>query len=175
MALEFRLSPMPVVNAPDFDQSREVLALFIEWVGYFLRQMDEYRDYREPDDVPYFDPELTGRYHAAWEEFSGQGHIEHVAGYLRDPDDIEALRSALFEHGLVGVQLSSKLAISNYYTGLMRGVINRRARGLLSRLLATIDSILKSILGALPGGGAIEELKEMLENIRFVEDDADFD
>ena len=61
----------------------------------------------------------------------------------------------LREHGLYGWQLAFKLAVIQFFYGryLLIG------KGILKKLLGIIDDLLKSILDAVGGGGAISEIK----------------
>jgi hypothetical protein len=71
-----------------------------------------------------------------------------------DPDTI-------IKHGLYGAQLKWKLSNINFH--FSRFIENRKA-SLLDRLLSSIDTLLDSILDAVPGGSAIKELKEALQD-----------
>lgn len=171
MGISLAEPPLPENPDADFDESREVLARYVEWVGYFLMMMVEYRNAAEEDGIPYFEPKLTDPLVDAWLEFRDQGHIERVAALLRDPADLEALQRALLDNGLTGRQLTMKTTATHYYSTGLAGFWNRRARAVLSRLLATVNSLLKSIMKAVPGGAAIDEFKQIVENIRFIEDE----
>ncbi len=173
MPMMLEQSPLPETREPDFAQSRQALALYVEWVGYLLRALARYGDAREEDDIPYFEQELVGLYAGALAEFLDQGHIGRVAGMFREPQDPERLMRLMFDHGLTGRQLYAKMAVTNFYTLGLGQVARRRARAFLSRLLATVNSLLKSALMVVPGGAAIDELKELAENMRFVEDGLD--
>ena len=173
MGLQLREPPMPEMPAPDFFQSRMALAAYIEWVGYLLDMMREYRDWQEDDGIRYFEPELTGPFADAHEEFREQGHIERVAALFADPEDAEILAASMLLHGLTGRQLFAKMNATRFYTAGLRTAARKRARAILSRLLATVNSLLKSALAAVPGGAAIDEMKQVVENMRFVEDDLD--
>ncbi|MBI1403162.1 MAG: hypothetical protein GC147_08115 [Porphyrobacter sp.] len=173
MAIDLESPPMPETPNPDFDQSRMALARYIEWVGYLLARMYEYREEREEDDIPYFEPALTELYAAAFLEFLDQGHVQRVAAHFREPEDREQLERMMFLHGLTGRQVYAKMAFSDYYTLGLRSAARKRARAFLSRLLATVNSLLKSALMAVPGGAAIDEIKQLVENMRFLEDSLD--
>lgn len=175
MPMDLPQAPQLKTRDPGFNESREALARYIEWVGEFLMRIAEYRNQVENDKIPYFEPDLTEGYYDAWNEFDAQDHIGRVSGYLRGEENLDRLEMGLYDHGLMGRQLAFKMGLTAFYTAGLRNAFGKRARAMLSQLLATINSLLKSILNVVPGGGAIEEIKQGIENIRFIEDDAGID
>lgn len=74
-------------------------------------------------------------------------------------------------HGLFGHQLIWKIHNIKYW---IEQFIRRKMWQLLDAFLAALNSLLKSILDGAPGGGAIIELKEAIENaVNIVDDDED--
>ncbi len=173
MGLYLEEPPLPEVAAPDFDQSREMLARYIEWVGYLLATMLENAGAREEDDIPYFEPRLSELYAEALYEFLDQEHIQRVARQFREPRFPAGLRQRMFVHGLMGRQLDAKMRFTHFYVLDLRKAARKQAREVLSRMLATVNSLLKSALAAVPGGAAIDEMKQLVENWRFLEDTLD--
>jgi hypothetical protein len=78
------------------------------------------------------------------------GHFTQVESRIRNLTEDQ-----LREHGLYGWQLALKLAVAQFFYGryLLIGT------GILKKLLGIIDDLLKSILDAVGGAGAISEIK----------------
>ena len=78
------------------------------------------------------------------------GHFTQVESRIRNLTEHQ-----LREHGLCGWQLAFKLAVIRFFYGryLLIG------KGILKKLVGIIDDLLKSILDAVGGGGAISEIK----------------
>ena len=130
---------------------------FVLWLREFLGQIAE--NHHEVD-------ESTGRLIFeesqiiflvdALRELDERGHFENVIALIdraKGPD--------LSAHGLEGVQLNWKLSNINFWLDRFLG---KRTAELLERLLASVDALLKSLLGAVGAGEALEELKEAVRN-----------
>jgi len=82
--------------------------------------------------------------------------------YTAEVDKVERKDpKSLSEHGLTGPELTAKL------TGFDLAFEAFKQWGtvrLLKKLLGWINSILDSVIDSIPGGGAIKEFKELIEN-----------
>ncbi len=104
----------------------------------------------------------------AWDsvERRFEDYAELVKG--ASTDDLE-------NHGLTESELAFKFAAINFVAGrfyaLGDGSSLGQRRRWLKKLLEIIDKLLKSILDAIPGGGAISEYKDFCESL--IPDDHD--
>jgi hypothetical protein len=76
-------------------------------------------------------------------------------------DTSRLTKSEIDDHGLDGAQLRFKLAVVRFLHTRYRAV---PGIGRLRRLIESIDTLLKSILGALGAGEGIKEIKEYIEH-----------
>ena len=89
----------------------------------------------------------------------------------------EAAESDLATHGLTGDELEFKVEAINFVARRFfklgeLSTLSRRKKW-LRKLLEIIDKLLKSILDAVPGGGAISEYKDFCESLIPDDDDDD--
>lgn len=97
-------------------------------------------------------PEVLEDARAALEEFNRQGHVHDIMVAIdRTPF------ATLHAHGLSGDQLRFKLKNIEHRERRLRARPFFRP---LKRLVHTIDTLLQSILEAVPAGGALRELKD---------------
>ena len=67
----------------------------------------------------------------------------------------------LVSHGLTGQQLNLKLAVVNWVAGKFNKI---GGKSLFRRLLATLDTLLTSLLSAIGVGEALSEFKDSIKN-----------
>ena len=117
---------------------------------------------REPEYLNIFYPGAQELMTNAWPSVS-----------IRFEPYAEAVNAAPFavleEHGLTGDELRFKLAAINLLGGrffdLFPDAHFSLRRTLVSKLLEIIDKVLKSLIAAVPGGGAITEFKDVCESL----------
>ena len=119
-----------------------------------LIQQPEYRK------VFYPDPQML-----KWEAWSSvSNRFEPYAANVRNAEV-----AVLGEHGLTEAELWFKLAainfLANRFFTLFPGAPLSVGRRLVSKLLEVIDKVLKSLIDAVPGGGAITEYKDICESL----------
>jgi len=144
------------MDLPEFEFSgegdpRAILIAFVRQVQKFLHELVQSN--RGPRGESLFHEQLLGPMRAAWAEV--QPHFPEVAGGIRDLTD-EQIRN----HGLGGQQLRFKLAVIRFFYGQYLSV----GKGVLKKLIDIIDDLLKSILEAIGGGGAIAEIKDFIKD-----------
>ena len=141
---------MPPVEGSD---DRLLLRQFVVWVRGFLAELvDSTQSSRVYGSL--FAAELHEPMRRAWDEA-----VTEFAAVERGVSDLPADQIA--RSGLGGAQLRFKLAAVAWRTRLFR---NRPASGLLRRLLDAIDTLLDSILAAVPGGTAVSEIKDAIRD-----------
>ena len=140
---------------PDFTgaSDRALLRQYVSWVHAFLKELVEAD--RSPNDPDLFAQELIGPMREAWAEV--QPAFQHVIGAAGEipPEQME-------RHGLIGAQLRFKLATVTWRWNLFH---RRKSTPLFRRLLNSIDTLLNSILSAIPGGAsAVSEMKDAIRD-----------
>lgn len=98
------------------------------------------------------DPDALEPANAALMEFNKQGHLPKLLTGIDRTSDL-----TLQLHGLSGEQLRFKLNNVQLRERVFRSNVTF---GPLRRLINAIDTLLESILDAVPGGGALKELKD---------------
>ena len=137
--------------------ARPYLKDFVYWLREFLGEIA-----KNPNDTdsstgkPLFEASQISFLMEALREINEHEHFENVVALID-----RAMAATLSSHGLEGVQLNWKLSNINFW---LRRFIEERTAKLLERLLASIDALLKSLLGAVGAGHALEELKEAVLN-----------
>ena len=120
-------------------------------------------DYREV-----FYPDAQGHMLEAWQSVSDR--FKPYAAEVRGADV-----KVFEEHGLTDEELSFKLDainfLANRFFTLFPDAGLSVGRRLVSKLLEVIDKVLKSLIAAVPGGGAIAEYKDICESL--ISDDTD--
>lgn len=152
---------MELVATPEAEVSPEeairYLQYFVEWLEGFFYQISENRNVtNQSTGEPLFHAEQIEFLPRVLGEMDRDKHFVrlHEAVAAADPQELE-------RHGLYGAQLKWKLSNINF--SLTR-FLEQRTAGLLDRLLDSIDALLDSLLGAVPGGSAVKELKEAVRN-----------
>jgi hypothetical protein len=140
------------MGGPASDADRHKLFDFLADVRYVLDEIVNAR-------AILFREKLRDPLNAAWP--SVRHTIEAVQDQLRNPPDPDDLNRRLGDAGLSEAELSFKIAGFQlaYDRFAVRGTLN-----LLKKLLKWINSILKSLIAAIPGAESINELKDALEN-----------
>ena len=136
---------------PATDQDRDTLFEFLNGVRTILQEIVNAK-------VILFRESLRDPLENAWDT-SVRNTIEMVQYQLRNPPP--GLNEALGDSGLSGSELTFKIqgfrmAFDRFW---QRGTVN-----LLKKLLNWINTILKSLIAAIPGAEAINEFKEAIEN-----------
>lgn len=139
------------------DEAGKYLEAFVEWLEGFFYQVSENRfDTDEAAGGPLFHASQIEFLPEVLAEMDRDGHFRRLREAVAGADPRE-----LFAHGLYGTQLSWKLSNINF--SLTR-FLEERSAALLERLLDSVDALLDSLLGAVPGGSAVKELKEAVRN-----------
>ncbi len=136
-----------------------------EFINYFVAVIEEIINNQSggADAVPsellngtLLPNELRSIFHEAW----------LVCRAREVPTLIQGIRTAPVErlqrYGLVGVELQAKLASVSKISEWLWGGPTRK---LLKKLLEMIDTLLESIVEAIPGGHGLIELKQAIENL----------
>lgn len=155
--MPIQLGPMLVPETPvNAEGARPLLKDFVSWFREFLHQVttDPYEG--DISGNLLFEEPLIHFFKDALNEAEEHGHFEEVLERL---ESVSA--SSLRAHGLQGFQLNWKLSNINHW--FVR-FIGERTSALFERLLTSIDALLKSLLGAVGVGDALEELKEAVLN-----------
>ncbi|MCB1925512.1 MAG: hypothetical protein KDJ27_17515 [Gammaproteobacteria bacterium] len=156
MPIQILLVAEPEANTSP-EESIEYHANFIVWLHTFFREVLENIDeIDEQTDAPLFEAEQIAYFEEALEEMEGDDHFENLHELVSAMDPRQA-----FVHGLYGSQARWKYFNINF--SLTR-FLEQRTAALFERLLSSIDALLDSILGAVPGGSAVKELKEAVRN-----------
>lgn len=146
--------PEEAVAAED---ARPYLKDFVYWLRDFLGEIaNDPNDIDPSTGIPLFEASQISFLSEALREVNEHEHFENVVALID-----RAMAESLSSHGLEGVQLNWKLSNINFW---LERFIGERTAKLLERLLASIDALLKSLLGAVGAGHAIEELKEAVLN-----------
>ena len=132
---------------------RETLVRFLQAVHDFLNEIVESN--HDPRGLRLFFEELLGPMRQAWQEVEDGHHFQQVEDRIR-----ELPEAKLRDHGLYGRQLTFKLAVIRFFHQRYLSY----GKGILRRLLDIIDDLLKSILDAIGGGGAISEIKDFIKD-----------
>lgn len=144
-------------EAVSAENARPYLTDFILWLHEFLYQIAQNSsDTDISTGAPLFEESQISFLEEALQEVDMLDHFQNVVTLIE-----RAETTTLSHHGLEGVQLKWKLSNINFW---LRRFIDERTAALLERLLASVDALLKSILGAIGAGSAIEELKEAVLN-----------
>jgi hypothetical protein len=120
------------------------------------------------DRYNFFYQEVLGEMRRAWISVS-----ERVDPYSRRVANAQL--HSLQEHGLTGAELDFKFSAINFIARRFYASLNAPtlvARYWFTRLLDVIDKLFRSLLAAVPGGGAIEEFKDICESLVPVEEGA---
>src|SRR5262245_29072058 len=136
---------MPV-TFPEFSgqgDPRNTLVNFVKEVQKFLDELVQ------QDSL--FRQSLRGDMRAAWQEV--QPLFSEVTTRIRNISDAD-----IDDHGLGGAQLRFKLAVIRFFYDQYQRV----GTTFLKKLIGIIDTLLKSILEAIGGGGAIAEIKDFI-------------
>lgn len=147
---------MPV-EFPQFrvgdDDPHDTLRRFVMAVHDFLDELVESN--RDPTGQTLFLEQLLDAMRRAWQEVRHDEHFPRAMNRIRELNE-EQLR----DHGLYGWQLTFKLAVIRLFHGRYLSV----GKGILRKLLDIIDGLLKSILDAIGGHGAIAEIKDFIKD-----------
>ena len=123
---------------------------------------------RQPEYRQVFFPDAQPLMWEAWSRVSSR--FEPYAEKVRSAES-----AVLEEHGLTDVELWFKLTAINLLANRFFTVFPEAplsiGRRLVSKLLEIIDKVLKSLIDAVPGGGAITEYKDICESL--ISDDTD--
>jgi hypothetical protein len=130
---------------------RRALANFVSEVRWLLGQMLEDRETWFPSD-------LREPLRSAWEEI--QPSFDMATRYLIEPPDANLLEAQLAHAGLARRQLALKRTRWERARDALR---ERLTRPVLKRALRWANIILGSLAGIIPGGDAIKEYKESVE------------
>jgi hypothetical protein len=150
--MQLLLAPMPQgTTSPD--ESRKYLADFIFWLKDFFLEVEGNMN-EMTDSGPLFEREQIEFFPHAFREVAGNGHFHRAHEMI-----FSASTQTIEDHGLYGNQLNWKLFNINFS---FRRYLQGRSAALFEKLLTCIDTLLDSILSAIPLGSAIKELKEAL-------------
>lgn len=139
------------------EDARPYLRDFVYWLREFLGQVaNNPYDTDSSTGNPLFEESQISFLVEALREVDERKHFENVVELID-----RASAATLSGHGLEGVQLNWKLSNINFWLGRF---IGERTAALLERLLSSVDALLKSLLGAVGAGDALEELKEAVLN-----------
>jgi len=156
MAIQLLLAAEPEVNTSP-EETVEYLQQFIVFLHDFFHQIEESTDeIDEQTGNPLFESQQIGYLSEVLEEVDEDQHFNQLHELVSNMDPRMA-----HAHGLYGSQFRWK--ISNINFSFAR-YIEQRSAALFERLLSSIDALLDSILGAVPGGSAIKEVKEAIRN-----------
>ena len=142
---------------PDFNirfnpgQESQALGRFVQETFAFMEEsLIEFQDC--------FYPDLTDGMNHAFKEFKGQiKRIVHKVNNL--PNQV------LEDHALTGANLQLKLNIVHFHhKNFVEAQPNQVKSYLLRKVFKAINTLLKSAVESIPGGGGIVELKECFEN-----------
>jgi hypothetical protein len=130
---------------------RPALRAFVLAVRDLLEELA--RTNADPQGRPLFYLPLLADLRAAWAE--AKPAFDVVAGRIENISD-----QSIAEHGLSGNQLKFKLNVIRFIYERYLSV----GKGIIKKLLDIIDDLLKSILDAIGGGGAVEEIKDFIKD-----------
>lgn len=145
--------PLPVLpDVSDDASDTQRLVAFVQWVKKFLGALIEDAGQEKLGDV--FVPSLLPAMKGAWEE--GRQEFDRVATEVAElgPGQLRA-------HGLHGAQLRFKMATVAHWSSR---ILLPGSRPLIRRILDAIDTLLDSIIEAIPGGTAAKELKDAIRD-----------
>lgn len=157
MAFQLLLAPQPETNNTSPEDARHYLGEFVGWLQDFFIQIGQ--NTNEIDQVTgntLFEMEQIAFFPEALSEVQRDQHFNRLQNLVA-----EASVGAISQHGLYGAQLRWKLSNINFH--FVR-FIEQRSASLLDRLLSSIDTLLDSLLDAVPGGSAVKELKEAVQD-----------
>ena len=147
---------MPVVF-PEFgggdEGPRGALVSFVRAVHDFLAELIQSNRDRQGQHL--FLEDLLRPMGRAWQEVEQQRYFADVERGIERLTD-----GQLRDHGLFGWQLAFKLAVIRFFHQRYLAA----GKGILRKLLDIIDDLLKSILEAIGGGGAIAEIKDFIKD-----------
>ncbi len=132
---------------------RSTLVHFMWAVHKFLDEL--VRSNRDPTGRPLFWKQLLKPMRDAWREAEQNHYFSDVESRIR-----KLTSEKWREHGLYGRQLAFKLAVIRFFLTRYQSI----GKSILRKLLNIIDDLLKSILEAVGGGGAISELKDFIKD-----------
>ena len=152
MAVEF-----PIFSGDPAEDPRATLRNYIETIRQFLDEL--ITGNLDSKGAPLFHEALVPSMRIAWEE--ALPLFPDLMDAIRSTDRPSRLSNeAIVSHGLWGAQLRFKLSVIRYLHDRYLASGKRTLR----RLLEAIDTLLGSILAALPYGEGIKEIKEYLEH-----------
>ena len=156
MPMQLLLAPQPQNNTTP-EESIEYLVEFIDWLAQFFEEVKANTgEMNDQAGGPLFEAEQIAYFEEALEEVHDDGHFSDLRSLVKKMSPANARA-----HGLYGAQLRWKLFNINHS---FEGFVRQRTAALFERLLSSIDALLDSILGAVPGGSAVRELKEAVRN-----------
>jgi hypothetical protein len=131
-----------------------------ETLSQFLRKVDQTLQIAVDSRAILFREELREQILTAWNEVVRNRLISYTT-QVENVEKEEKEPKFFGEHGLTGSELTPKLTGFDlaFETFKKWGTVR-----LLKKLLRWINSILGSLIESIPGGGAIKEFKELIEN-----------
>jgi hypothetical protein len=153
---------MPV-EFPSFNgegDPRDALIKFLRALHDLLKELVETN--RDSRNRPIFFEQLLTPMRRAWDEFERDRHFSAAESrILAEEGPVHDLVLAqLRNHGLYGQQLSFKLSVIHFFYNRYLST----GKGILKWVLDIIDDLLKSLLDAIGGGGAISEMKDFIKD-----------
>ena len=156
MPIEIQLAAEPEGETTP-DEAKEYLVAFVYWLQGFFHQVVEFSDeVDEETGAPLFEDDQIRFLPDVLDEMKEEEHFDRLVELVKKIENV-----SIREHGLHGLQLKWKLSNINFS---LRRFIEQRTAAMFDRLLSSIDALLDSILGAVPGGSAVKELKEAIRN-----------
>jgi hypothetical protein len=137
------------------EDAKNYLRNFVSWLHEFFTSVED--DLR--NDLHFkqmFEEEQIAHFPEAFSDVNRDQLFQILDELIQ-----QANPDTIIKHGLYGAQLNWKLSNINFH---FKRFIENRTASLLDRLLSSIDTLLDSILDAVPGGSAIKELKEALQD-----------
>lgn len=160
MPIQLLLVPMPEVNTTP-DNSGETLGNFVYWLRDFLIDLSHNTTEMTANTGLLFEQEQIEYFRAALDEVLNDGHFDRVHDLIT-----AANIETIINHGIYGAQLHWKLFNIDFS---FRRFIDQRTAALFEKLLSSIDTLLGSLLDAIPGGSALSELKDaVLDSVALV-------
>lgn len=160
MSLQVNEIPIPEPNLSP-EKAVDYLVEFLRWTSHFF---DRVAEHATSDDefrimlAPHF-PKLVLPALRELRAFEAFERCEYHMAAERNRESY--IDSTIIPHGLSGAQLNLKYYNVKYW--LDRFLIEKIEK-LFKAFLSALNSLLKSMLSEAPGGGAIIEFKEMIEN-----------
>jgi len=134
-------------------QAGKVLVDLLKWIRWFIGDISDHSTDKYAD---LFVARLIGQLPDSLRELEANRSFDDVVA------DVAGLsEQAMSDHGLFGAQLKWKMANISYAYNLFSADPTGK---LLDWVLDGIDALLESMLDGIPGGSAIVELKQAIEN-----------